>query len=54
MKLTNFNAIIMNTSIAPYKALALQTSTQAVNSCKDYTEAKPVMMQTIDRVFKQV
>ena len=44
----------MNTSIAPYKALALQTSTQAVNSCKDYTEAKPVMMQTIDRVFKQV
>ena len=44
----------MNTSIPPYKALALQTTTQAINNCKNYTEAKPIMMQTIDRVSKQI
>ncbi len=44
----------MNTSITPYKALALQTTTQSVNSCSDYAAAKPLMMNTIDRVSKQV
>lgn len=54
MKLTNFNAIIMNTSIAPYKALALQITTHAVNNCNDYAAAKSIMMQTIDRASKQI
>ncbi len=54
MKLTNFNAIIMNTSIPPYKALALQTATESVNSCNGYDEAKLIMMDTIEKVSKQV
>lgn len=41
-------------SIAPYKALALQVTTEAVNSCANYTAAKEKMMQAITRISKQI
>lgn len=44
----------MQASITPYKALALQVVTEAVNSCADYSTAKIKMMQTIERIGKQV
>ncbi|MEI6264809.1 MAG: nitrilase-related carbon-nitrogen hydrolase [Sphingobacteriia bacterium] len=44
----------MQTTIQPFKALALQISTEAVNACADYTAAKPIMMDTINRVGKQI
>ena len=44
----------MQTNIQPYKALALQISTESINACADYAAAKPIMMQTIDRVAKQI
>ena len=44
----------MQTTIQPYKALALQISTEAINACVDYAAAKPLMFQAIDRVCKQI
>jgi predicted amidohydrolase len=41
-------------SIDPYKALALQVTTEAVNSCANYTAAKEKMMQAITRISKQI
>jgi len=41
-------------TIAPYKALALQVTTEAVNSCTNYTAAKEKMMQAITRISKQI
>lgn len=44
----------MQASITPYKALALQVVTEAVNSCTDYATAKIKMKQTIERIGKQI
>jgi predicted amidohydrolase len=37
-----------------YKALALQATCHAVNTCRDRAEAHQVMLQTIERLSKQI
>ncbi|MBX9732539.1 MAG: hypothetical protein K2X37_00615 [Chitinophagaceae bacterium] len=44
----------MTHHIAPYKALALQVTTEAVNSCANYASAKEKMMHALSRIGKQI
>ena len=45
----------MNTSpIAPYKALALQATCEAINQTKNKAEAEAAMLQTIERLGHQI
>ena len=42
------------TTIQPYKALALQVTCQAINSCNNRKDAAEKMLETIDTIGKQI